>query len=481
MKTTSAILPAILAIALTSTVIAAPAIHKAPKAPKGSDAPQKLSPTKSQYPVRRILTDTNGRKLDVTITGKSSTAINCRIGNNKVVNIKLDTVVNIKLDTLSAPDLQFLADLDADPEYGRMCYDAGQQNEAVRFQQQLLGLLRERDGDGASSTINCEDELLEFLFRAGTGMPPDPDYLKVLNQAFERRTKSLGQESPSTLSLESDLALLLFSSGDINKALVHAEHSVPLLRKACGNKDGRTLNAISNLARCYTAVGRSKEAIELLQECCPQMSGDTFVNFLLAQLDLWYGLREDYNTTRRWMLDFAVGIRDRLTSRPDILERVVYIACLAPLENDAQAVEINKTLARAESIRTDSGAKMDLGHGGDMRNLIAGMILIRTGQPDKAIPHFDKALELIKTARDDWRAWDRCTVAYYKAMALQQMGQAAEARALFDATDKKMVRWESDDQPLRGNWAPSGERMTHWLAYKEAKTLIEQAIPAVEK
>ncbi|MEN9974262.1 MAG: hypothetical protein RLZZ282_268, partial [Verrucomicrobiota bacterium] len=358
-----------------------------------------------------------------------------------------------------------------------MCYHASQPNEAIRVQQQLLGLLRERDGDGASATTHCEDELLEFLFRAGTGA--NPDYLNLLNQAFERRSKSLGQESLSTLSLESDLVLRLFGTGEINKALVHAEHSVPLLRKACGNKDRRTLNAISNLARCYTAVGMSKEAIKLLQECCPQMRDDTFVNFLLAQLQLWYGLSEDYATTRRWMLDFAVGIRDRLTSRPDILERVVYIACLAPLENDAQAVEINKTLARADAIRMGAEAQMDLGHGGDMRNLIAGMVLVRTGQPDKAIPHFDKVLELLKTAREDWRAWDRCSVTYYKAMALHQMGRMVDARALFEATEKSMSRWKSDDQPLQGHWTPSGERMTHWLAYKEAKTLIKHTMPDV--
>lgn len=299
--------------------------------------------------------------------------------------------------------------------------------------------------------------------------------------AFERRTKALGPESQSTLAVESSLVLHLFSSGEINQALVHAEHSVPLLRKACGSSDRQTLNAISNLARCYTAVGKNKEAIQLLQECCPQMRDDAFVNFLLAQLQLWDGKMKDYNATRRWMLDFAISNRDRLGSRPDTIERIVYIACLAPLADATQAVEITQALARAAAIRKGSGATMNFGHAEDTRNFIAGMALVRKGQPDQAIPYFDKALELNKTAREEWRGWDRCMVAFSKALALHQMGRVAESRALFEATEKSMVRWDSDEQPLRGSWAPSGERMTHWLAYKEAKNLIEHAIPALEK
>jgi serine/threonine protein kinase len=358
-----------------------------------------------------------------------------------------------------------------------MCYNANQPNEAIRLQRKLLSLLRERDGDAASSTINCEDDLLYFLFRAGQWS----DHLDVLNQAFERRCKSLGQESPSTLSLESDLVLRLFGTGDINKALVHAEHSVPLLRKTCGNEDRRTLNAISNLARCYTAVGKGREAITLLKECCPKMRDDTYVNFLLAQLQLWYGLIGDYNVTRKWMMDYAVSRRASFNSRHDILERVVYIACLAPPENEAQAVEIGKTLEIAQTIRLAPGANMDLGHAGDLRNLIAGMALVRTGQPAKAIPHFDEAMKLINAVLEGSHLWDKSTVSYYKAIALHQSGREDEGRALFDETEKHMVRWTSDEQPLEHQWAPSGERLTQWLAYKEAKTLIEPAIPAVEK
>ncbi len=47
------------------------------------------------------------------------------------------------------------------------CREAGQPNEAMRIQQQLVELLCERDGDGASSAIECEDELLSFMWRSG--------------------------------------------------------------------------------------------------------------------------------------------------------------------------------------------------------------------------------------------------------------------------------------------------------------------------
>ena len=263
--------------------------------------------------------------------------------------------------------------------------------------------------------------------------------------------------------------------------MAHAEHAVPLLRKTCGNEDRRTLNAISNLARCYTAVGKGREAIRLLKECCPKMRDDTFVNLLLAQLQLWYGLNEDYNVTRRWMIDYAVSRRASFKSRHDILERVVYIACLAPLENEAQAVEITKTLEIAQTIRLAPGAKIDLGHGEDLRNLIAGMALVRTGQPAKATPHFDEALKLINTVLEDSHIWDKSTVSYYKAIALLQSGRGDEGRLLFDEAEKHMERWTSDEQPLEHQWAPSGERLTQWLAYKEAKKLFDKVKPADKK
>ena len=53
------------------------------------------------FPQKRTLTDTGGRKLDVSINSKSATAIICTIAGGKVISIPLST--------LSANDLQFLA------------------------------------------------------------------------------------------------------------------------------------------------------------------------------------------------------------------------------------------------------------------------------------------------------------------------------------------------------------------------------------
>ena len=350
-----------------------------------------------------------------------------------------------------------------------MCYHSGLQSEAVRIQQNLLALLRERDGDNAPSLLETEDTLLYFHSRGGGYT----DYINLLKQVFERRSKYLGLESPFTLSIESELALRLM--GD-DQALGHAEHALPLLRKLYGNNDRRTADAMSNLARCYLNVNKGREALQLLKECGVMMRDDTFVNLLLAQMQLCFGLKEDYNATRRWMIDYAASKRDHFASRHDILERVVFIACLAPLENESQAIEVNKTLDRAQAIRLAPEAPIDYGHGKNGRNIITGVALFRTGQPAKAIEYFDLVLGT-KDDDESWRGWDRSMVGFYKAMALYQLGRVSEGRTLLDVTAKTMVPWPSDKTPIDRNWVPSGALMTHGLVYKEAKQLFEPAKP----
>jgi hypothetical protein len=64
------------------------------------------------FPVRRVLTDTDGRKLDVVILEKSATNIKCQTPDNRTVAIQIAK--------LSARDIQFIADRAARPEIARM-------------------------------------------------------------------------------------------------------------------------------------------------------------------------------------------------------------------------------------------------------------------------------------------------------------------------------------------------------------------------
>jgi tetratricopeptide (TPR) repeat protein len=293
---------------------------------------------------------------------------------------------------------------------------------------------------------------------------------------IERRKKVFGPEHLGTLYAQADLALDLFAEGHFEEGRMLAGELVPVMRKVLGSTDRRTLNAISNLARCDAATGRTSEAIALLEECAPQMRDDTFINLLLAHLQLWCGLDEKYNETRRWMLDYAKENRDRFRARPDILERLVLIACLAPLENASQGEEIQATLARCREIRATSGGPPGRGPGPAWRSLITGIAHYRVGDYEKAEAELVETLRLLDEAdKGDYSPMKRERANLYRAMSMLAQGKTDAARQLYSETIRTITPPPSAEQPLLNNPEPAGHPIIVWLAQREAQSLFDLA------
>ena len=354
-------------------------------------------------------------------------------------------------------------------------YGSTHRGEAIRTQQELVALLREKLGDEHPETTAAEETLAFYLWRHNRM----GEAVELKKKLIERRSKIFGPEHEETLTARADLAgNLQVGDGKSSEAQAMLEECVPLMRKVLGASDRRTLNAISNLARCYATAGRTREAMDLLAECAPQMPDDTFVNLLLANLQLWAGLDDDYNKTRRWMIDYAVARRGGMRNRPDILERAILIACLAPLENPDQGSELLATLARCDEIRAAGGRPKIFEPAPAWRGLAAGMLHYRAGDYEKADAALSETLRLLEgCATWENTPANRAGVNLYRAMSMLKQGKDGEARQLYMEASKAIISPQSAEQPLLGNWDAQGTPLIARLAHREAKAIFEQAPP----
>jgi len=282
-----------------------------------------------------------------------------------------------------------------------------------------------------------------------------------------RRKKVFGPEHLDTLYAEAKLGQQAFLASQFEAAQDMLEETVPLLRKVAGSEDRRTLNAISDLARCRAATGRTHEAVVLLTECAPKMRDDTFINLLLANLQLWLGHPEEYNKTRSWMIDYQRRGRGTFRDRADILERAVLISCLHPLENADQGKELLATLARCQEIRSVVGAPPDRGPGPSWRAMITGMVHYRTGDYAGAAEALE---EWVRLQKNDIH--DEPIVNLYRAMVLFQQGHLDAAKSLYRDTSTGIAPPPSQDQPLLGSQSPQGFPVTVWLTQREAQKMF---------
>ena len=67
---------------------------------------------------------------------------------------------------------------------------------------------------------------------------------------------------------------------------------------------------------------------------------------------------------------------------------------------------------------------------------------------------------------------------FYRAMSLLREGKSTQARALFTATEAAMIPLPNDEQyPYAGGKGIGHDHLVLWLAYKEAKAMLQ--IPAI--
>jgi serine/threonine protein kinase len=249
-----------------------------------------------------------------------------------------------------------------------------------------------------------------------------------------------------------------------------AESLLGPMVKESGLTIAASLNEMNSLAELYCSLGRNKDTIALMEQACALDPKDRFESFRLAIYQAWFGQDTDYESSRRQLVHQADGTDQAWTA-----DRAAKVFCLRPSTN---AVLLAKALNLAWQA-------VELGKGDPSLpwyELGLGLAEYRNGQYAAA----EQALTIAElTARD---AHDILgTARLFRAMSLLRQNNPEEARKVFSQAQAEMPPFPKDDhQPPVYEKPVNHDVLICWMAYKEARALIEDptapvAEPAVPK
>ena len=337
-------------------------------------------------------------------------------------------------------------------------------DDAVRIQERIVDLLKNKYGENNHQTLENEEDLAYDLWRAGRGK----EGVTLRKKTIEKQRQVYGPDHPATLEAESWLISTLFSCGDTKGTISRSREVTPRLERVLGPQNRVTLNAKSFLARALLTEGESQEALDILEEIAPQMSDDTFVNLSLASVEVWFGQTDRYERTRSRMLDFCVRNRGELIGRPDILERALFLCTLLPMRDSTQSDEILKTLKRCQEIRKAPNAPRITEPDESWREFISGMVYLRTGQDALATEAFENAQQAEKP---------NCKAPYFapiaavlQAVAGQHLGEnRGDLAALIAKAKETLGSPASDQEPMLGKKSAESLQLFCWILLREAE------------
>jgi WD40 repeat protein len=199
------------------------------------------------------------------------------------------------------------------------------------------------------------------------------------------------------------------------------------------------------------ATGRVREAVPHLAALSAANPKDTVLSLKVATLQAWFGQEKELADTRQRVLAFARGANDA-----DTAERAARACSILPSADKGEL----------EAVRTLAGAGVKARK--SERTLLAlGMAEYRSGNHAAADAALLAAAEAGKNLD-----WVTGISAFYRAMSLFRLGKPDEARTVAIAAAAKMKPLPRDEQNPLANGANRNDLIV-WLAYKEAKALIQ--------
>jgi serine/threonine protein kinase/tetratricopeptide (TPR) repeat protein len=341
-------------------------------------------------------------------------------------------------------------------------YDAaGRRNELIKLREQVLTLSRKVNGPEHPDTLNAIDLLANAYDEAGRR----DETLKLREQVLALRDKVLGPEHPDTLGTMNGLADSYDAAGRHNEALKLREQVAALRDKVLGPEHPDSPYAMNNVANAYYALGRDNEAITLLEQACKLNPTDTDTSLTLATWQTWFGHDAAYEATRLRLVQQAEG-----TDQAGTAERAAKAACLRA-SPDAALLTKALTLARQG---------MELGKSDPSLpwyELGLGLAEYRNGQYAAA----ERPLTIAEQTAGDNPVFSvglqhqiQGTARLYRAMSLFRQDKVEEARKLFSQAEAQMPPLSKDEsKPFVDGKPASHDDLIWWLAYKEARALIE--------
>jgi tetratricopeptide (TPR) repeat protein len=339
--------------------------------------------------------------------------------------------------------------------------EAGRREEALKLREQVLALRPKVSGPEHPDTLMAMYNLA--ISYDATGRREEA--IKLSEQTLALRRKVLRPDHPDTLWTMNNLASYYDQAGRREEALKLREDVLAIRRKVSGPEDPATLAAMENLADSYFEAGRSKEAIALLQKACELDAKNADSALTLAQWQTWAGQEADYQATCRRLLQQAEATNQTITA-----ERAALAYCLRPSTDAALLTKVLDLTQRAlEPGKSNSPLPW--------YQLCLGLAQYRSGQY-AAAERTLAAAEPALSGHDELEG----TTRLFRAMSLFRQDRPEEARRLFSQAAAQMPPMPKDEsKPLVEGSPFPRDLLFWWMAYKEAKALIESpSAPAAE-
>jgi tetratricopeptide (TPR) repeat protein len=253
------------------------------------------------------------------------------------------------------------------------------------------------------------------------------------------------------------LAYSYEDAGRGEEALNLREREMALERKVNGPKHPNTLRAMNNLSDSYCSLGRQKVTVALMEQACAAAPDDALEPFRLATFRAWFGQDTEYESIRCRLVQQAHG-----TDQANLADKAAKVYCLRPSTNAALLSEALNLARRA----------------------------VERGQNEVWLPWYQLGLGLAEYRNGQYAAAERTlsiadqtgagqqgiqgTARLFRAMSLFRQGRTEEARKLFRQAEAQMPPFPKDPhQPPVYGKPVDLDTLICWLAYKEAKALIE--------
>jgi WD40 repeat protein/tetratricopeptide (TPR) repeat protein len=239
--------------------------------------------------------------------------------------------------------------------------------------------------------------------------------------------------------------------GDLYAAIQDWERAIAEYKKGLTGQsaDGPVLTKLVN---AYQSAGRTRESVSYMATFSSANPRDTTLALRVSALQAWFGMDKELANGRARILASAQG-----TNEGHIADCAAKACSLTPSPDKA---EREAALAFGRT-----GVKVSNGNAWNLLSL--GMAEYRNGEYAAA----DKTL-FSATQAVNYPPQMATIAAFYRAMSLFQQGKEDEARKLArEAAAKMKPLPKNENNPLADN--VSHDDLILWLAYKEAKTLID--------
>jgi eukaryotic-like serine/threonine-protein kinase len=341
-------------------------------------------------------------------------------------------------------------------------YDGvGRRDEAFKLREQVLALRQKINGPTHEATVVAMGNLATSYDEARRRK----EALSLRENVLAIDRKDYGAEHPETLDALRNLAGSYEEEGRRDEALKMREEVLELRRKVLGPEHPDTIGAMRDLANSYGSAGRDREAISILEQAREMDPKDPASALALATWQIWFARDTGYEATCQSVVQQA-----EKTGQKQTTDGVVKTLCLRPSTN---AALLAKALTLAQRAAEAGSTSAWLSH----YQFDLGLAEYRNGQfaeSERNLTVAEQGLaempELLGTAR------------LFHAMSLNMQRKPEEARKVFKEAEKQMIALPEDERKPHVDGVLVDENVLMlWLAYKEAKALIQAPSESVLK